>query len=141
MTIQFTPTVSMELPWRKTTPLHRYLGVRAMRFNYGATATLPSVGTPQGLNLRYDASTGIDRIIGFTLAIGNAPTGANFLIQELNTGWFMSYSYQGSKGVTICENIETFPDEVMLQWSFDQNIAAPVYMSFVNIEIVPRIII
>lgn len=128
--------MSFPLPWRKVTPLHTKLGVRAQRFAYTATQATPTPTVPQAINLRYDASTAIDRIVGFTLSVGSGGAACEFLIQELNTGWFLDYSLPGTKAVYLSANIETLPDEVSLQFSFSANVGALVYLSFQNIEIV-----
>jgi len=127
------------LPWRKVTPLHRSLGARSERFSYTSGQGLPSQATPQTINARYDASTALDRIIGFTLSIGAGDaTPCEFVLQELNTGWFIDYSYPGTKGAYLSANIETLPDEVALQFYFTADLIAPVYLSFQNFEIVPH---
>lgn len=127
------------LPWRKITPLHRTLGARAERFSYTSGQGLPSAAAPQIINQRYDAVNALDRIIGFTMSImaGDA-TPCEFVIQELNTGWFLDYSYPGTKGAYLSANIETLPDEVALQFYFTADLATAVYLSFQNIEIVPH---
>lgn len=128
----------LPLPWRKMTPLHHQLGVRAQRFAFPANASLPQLATPQNINLRYDASTGTDRIIGCTLSIANSSAGSDFTIQELNTGWFLNFTYPGSKGAFIQFNIETMIDEVDLSFYFSaSSLSGAVYLSFQNIEVVP----
>lgn len=133
------PQAWTPLPWRKITPLHRSLGARSLRYVYPAAALLPLTATPATLNLRYDAVTGIDRIIGFSLAIGPTNTPCNFTLAELNTGWQFGYTYNGSRSIFVLNNIETLPDEVSLQWYFDVDIPAPVYLSFMNVEVVPTL--
>src|ERR1700733_10350682 len=105
------------LPWRSITPLHRKLGVRSLRFIYGASQATPLPASPLLINMRYDASTLLDRIIGFTLSVGAGGAAGDFLIQELNTGWFLDYTMPGTKGIYLTANIETLPDEVNLQLS------------------------
>lgn len=129
------------LPWRKGSPLHKKLGARAMRVAYGASTVVPSPGTPATINLRYDASTAIDRIIGFCLSVAPNNTAFQFLLQELNTGWFLAYTYgAANRGLFIKANIETLPDEVSLQWSFSADPPAAIFMSFFNEEVVPVVI-
>jgi len=131
---------SMPLPWRKYTPLHKKLGARAMRYIYPLGVGLPIAGSsPATLNFRGDAVSTMDRVLGFTLSIQKVATASDFLLQELNTGWFQSYSYAGTRGLFLANNIETLPDEVSLQWSFSVAMATNVYLSFTNIELVPCI--
>lgn len=132
------PFSMLPLPWRKVTPLHKQLGSRSLRFNYSAGATLPSAAAPQVVNLRYDISTAIDRLIGFTLAIMPGDnTQSNFILQENNTGWFFPYSYPGTIGAYITGCMETLPDEVNMQFSFSAELNAAVYVAFQNLEVVP----
>jgi len=134
------PVASTPLPWRKSTPLHRKLGARALRVVYGASTVVPSPATPAGFNLRYDASTSVDRIIGFALSVQATATAFQFLLQELNTGWFLNYTYSSNRGLLLKTNIETLPDEIAVQWSFSADPPVPIYMSFFNIEVSPVII-
>jgi hypothetical protein len=132
---------STPLPWRKKAPLHIKLGTRSLRAVYAASAVVPSPAAPATLNLRYDASTAIDRIIGFCLSVAPNNTAFQFLLQELNTGWFFAYTYgAANRGLFVKTNIETLPDEVSLSWSFSADPPAAIYMSFFNEEVVPVVI-
>lgn len=129
--------ISFPLPWRKITPLHRSMGTRAIRYLYQASVTKPIAATPQTVNFRYDASTGMDRIIGFTMSIMSGNAACEFVIQELNTGWFLDYSLPGTTAAFISGIIETLPDEVNLEfyWSVAQTVQC--YVSFQNVDAVP----
>lgn len=131
-------TMYITLPWRKVTPLHKQLGARATRFLYGASAATPTAAAPQTINLRYDAITNIDRIIGCTVSVAAGGPACEFFIQELNTGWFLDYSLPGTKAVYFSFNIETLPDEVSLAFYFSSNLGTQAYLSFQNFEVVPH---
>lgn len=128
---------AIPLPWRKITPWHKKVGARAMRFTYGATTPVPSLANPQPVLFRYDAGSPMDRIIGFTLSVAPGNSAGNFLVQELNTGWFLSYALPGTTPIFINAIIETLPDEVSLQFYFSASPNANVYVSFQNVEVVP----
>ena len=125
------------LPWRRITPLNKQLGPRSLRFNYPGGVGIPLLASPQTISLRYGPEVGIDRLIGFTLAIANTVTPTVFTLTENNTGWLYSFNYPGNKGVFNLINIETLPDEASLTWTFTVNPSANVYLSFFNFEIVP----
>lgn len=128
------------LPWRKVTPLHRRLGARSIRFVYAGGAGLPQTASPQSLAFRYDAVNAMDRVVGFTVSIANAAGPADFVVLELNTGWFFDYTWPGSKGALVTGNVETLPNEVNLQFWFSASISGNVYVAFQNIEVVPALI-
>src|SRR5271154_6158102 len=116
--------IAIPLPWRKRLPLHQKLGVRAMRFYYpaGNNAPVGAANAASTLQLRYDPTTAIDRIIGFNFSVQQQNSAFTFQMQELNTFWQFSYTYSQNRGLFVAGNVETLPDEVNLQWYFS---AAP----------------
>jgi hypothetical protein len=128
------------LPWRKITHLHRSLGPRALRFAYPGGVGMPLTASPATIATPYASSAGIDRIVGFTLSIAQTALATDFTMRELNTGWQFGYSYNGGRSLFIMGNVETLPDMIDLQFSFDTQLASNVYLSFFNFEVVPVLV-
>ena len=137
------PTVSRSIPlampmnWRKRSPLSDKLGTRSLRFSYPGGSNVPLIATPQAIELRYGAEAGIDRLIGFNLSIQQSATPTSFYMFESNTGWQYSFNFGGgNKGVYVLGNVETFPDEVNLTFSFSASPGSNVDLAFFNFEVV-----
>lgn len=123
------------LGWRSISPLHRKLGSRAIRFTYpaGGAPTTAAV-----MKFRYDATTAMDRVVGFCISsAAGGTTGFSVTLNELNTGWQWASTVGGTKPFYVKENIETFVDEVDLTWVFSAAPDVPIYMSFFNFEVSP----
>jgi len=126
------------LPWRKITSLHHKLGARSIRYPYPTGHTLPVAATPDALSFLYNPAQAIDRIVGFTFSAGYSTTSITLVLRELNTGWQFTYASGGYKGVFVQNNMETLPDEANISWYFSaSSYDAPLYLSFMNIELIP----
>lgn len=136
---QVTPYSAIPLPWRSITPLHRKLGARALRYVYTGGTNLPQTSTPANLQLQFANTEAIDRIVAYSLSIGVALAGANFTIQEANTGWRQTYTYNAGRGLFLTNTLETLPDTCNLTWWFDAALGVDTVVTFYNVELVPFI--
>jgi len=127
------------LPWRKVSPLHKQLGARSLRFAYPGGNGAPVIATPQSLYLRYGPETGIDRIIGFSVMLGKGADAPELTMSELATGWLFDHVFTANQGASVFGNLETFPDEINLTFSFAAATTRNVYLAFYNFEIVPAL--
>lgn len=135
------PYSAIPLPWRFETPLHRRFGPRSMHFVYPGGSGLPPATTPAILQLQFANTESFDRIVSYSLSIGACAVDANFVIEDLTTGWRQSYTYSGasfaSRGLFMVNLVETHPDTCNLTWSFDGALTGDVVLTFYNIELLP----
>lgn len=127
---------AMPLPWRRTTPWHLINGARSMTQAWPKGASTPSQASPMRLQFDYSGAA-LDRVIGFVLEMAKGGSACDVTVQELNTGWFLDFTYDGSAGVNLGCNVETLESQVNLVLWFSTSPGASALVSFYNFEIAP----